>query len=260
MIREHERNRRRPRASPAGRPDGLQDAERGRHRGAVPGREPRADVEPRRATSRSASTTSSCRSRSSARARSSAAWCIRSSTGGRGRSRSSTRTRASSRSSKRTLGVPLFQEQLLRMAMVAAGFTGGEAEELRRAMGFKRSVERMAEIERRLRDGMARNGIDGSGAGPDRQVDHLVRALRLPRVARRELRAHRLCERVPQGAPPGGLLHLPAQRLADGLLPSGDADQGRAAARRRRSSRSTSTTPAGAAAGRTAASGSGSAT
>ena len=36
----------------------------------------------------------------------------------------------------RTLGVPLFQEQLLRMAMVAAGFTGGEAEELRRAMGF----------------------------------------------------------------------------------------------------------------------------
>src|SRR5262249_287699 len=41
---------------------------------------------------------------------------------------------------KRTLGVPLFQEQLLRIAMVAAGFTGGEAEELRRAMGFKRSL------------------------------------------------------------------------------------------------------------------------
>ena len=41
---------------------------------------------------------------------------------------------------KRTLGVPLFQEQLLRMAMTLAGFTGGEAEELRRAMGFKRSV------------------------------------------------------------------------------------------------------------------------
>ena len=44
---------------------------------------------------------------------------------------------------KRTLGVPLFQEQLLRMAMVAAGFTGGQAEELRRALGFKRSEERM---------------------------------------------------------------------------------------------------------------------
>ncbi|MBI2215017.1 MAG: error-prone DNA polymerase [Acidobacteria bacterium] len=62
----------------------------------------------------------------------------------------------------RTLGVPLFQEQLLRIAMVAAGFTGGEAEELRRAMGFKRSVERMEQIETRLREGMSRNGIEGS--------------------------------------------------------------------------------------------------
>jgi error-prone DNA polymerase len=61
---------------------------------------------------------------------------------------------------KRTLGVPLFQEQLLRIAMVAADFTGGEAEELRRAMGFKRSMERMAEIEKRLRAGMTKNGID----------------------------------------------------------------------------------------------------
>jgi error-prone DNA polymerase len=60
----------------------------------------------------------------------------------------------------RTLGVPLFQEQLLRIAMVAANFTGGEAEELRRAMGFKRSMERMQEIEKRLRAGMTANGID----------------------------------------------------------------------------------------------------
>ncbi len=62
---------------------------------------------------------------------------------------------------KRTLGVPLFQEQLLRMAMTVAGFTGGEAEELRRAMGFKRSEKRMAEIEAKLRAGMGRNGIEG---------------------------------------------------------------------------------------------------
>jgi error-prone DNA polymerase len=60
---------------------------------------------------------------------------------------------------ERTLGVPLFQEQLLRMAMVVAGFSGGEAEELRRAMGFKRSEKRMREIETKLRAGMARNGI-----------------------------------------------------------------------------------------------------
>ena len=60
---------------------------------------------------------------------------------------------------KRTLGVPLFQEQLLRMAMVVAGFSGGEAEDLRRAMGFKRSEKRMKEIEAKLRAGMERNGI-----------------------------------------------------------------------------------------------------
>jgi error-prone DNA polymerase len=62
---------------------------------------------------------------------------------------------------ERTLGVPLFQEQLLRMAMIAAGFTGGEAEELRRAMGFKRSEKRMQEIEIKLRRGMTANGIVG---------------------------------------------------------------------------------------------------
>ena len=62
---------------------------------------------------------------------------------------------------RRTLGVPLFQEQLLRMAMVAANFTGAEAEELRRALGFKRSVKRMQELEVKLRAGMQRNGITG---------------------------------------------------------------------------------------------------
>jgi error-prone DNA polymerase len=55
--------------------------------------------------------------------------------------------------------VPLFQEQLLRLAMIAANFTGGEAEDLRRAMGFKRSQARMKEIEARLRAGMTHNGI-----------------------------------------------------------------------------------------------------
>ena len=60
---------------------------------------------------------------------------------------------------RRTLGVPLFQEQLLRMAMIAAGFSGGEAEDLRRAMGFKRSEARMKEIEVKLRRGMTAKGI-----------------------------------------------------------------------------------------------------
>ncbi len=62
---------------------------------------------------------------------------------------------------KRTLGVPLFQEQLLRMAMLCANFSGGEAEELRRALGHKRSEQRMKEIEKKLRAGMRQNGISG---------------------------------------------------------------------------------------------------
>jgi error-prone DNA polymerase len=61
---------------------------------------------------------------------------------------------------ERTLGVPLFQEQLLRMAMICANFTGGEAEELRRALGHKRSQQRMKEIETKLRAGMTLNGIE----------------------------------------------------------------------------------------------------
>jgi error-prone DNA polymerase len=72
---------------------------------------------------------------------------------------------------KRTLGVPLFQEQLLRMAMAVAGFTAGEAEELRRAMGFKRSEQRMQAIEARLRAGMAVRGIAGKTA------DDIVRSI-----------------------------------------------------------------------------------
>ncbi len=63
---------------------------------------------------------------------------------------------------RRTLGVPLFQEQLLRMAMIASNFSGGEAEELRRAFSHKRSEAKMQEIEVRLRAGMERNGITGA--------------------------------------------------------------------------------------------------
>ena len=61
---------------------------------------------------------------------------------------------------KRTLGVPLFQEQLLRIAMTVANFSGAEAEELRRAVGMRRSWERMKNLEVKLRAGMTSNGIE----------------------------------------------------------------------------------------------------
>ncbi|HEY8795095.1 MAG TPA: PHP domain-containing protein [Gemmatimonadaceae bacterium] len=60
---------------------------------------------------------------------------------------------------KRTLGVPLFQEQGMQVAIAAAGFTAGEADTLRRAMGHKRSRERMADICKKMIDGMIRNGF-----------------------------------------------------------------------------------------------------
>jgi len=72
---------------------------------------------------------------------------------------------------RRTLGVPLFQEQLLRMAMICAGFSGGEAEELRRAFGFKRAEAKMKDVEVKLRCGMEQNGIVGE------QQDRIVHAI-----------------------------------------------------------------------------------
>ena len=72
---------------------------------------------------------------------------------------------------KRTLGVPLFQEQLLRMAMTIANFSGAEAEELRRAVGMRRSMQRMKDLEGRLRSGMTRNGI--SAAAQDNIVQSI---------------------------------------------------------------------------------------
>ncbi len=63
---------------------------------------------------------------------------------------------------ERTLGVPIFQEQLLRMAMTVANFSGAEADELRRAVGMRRSWERMKSLEGKLRAGMTANDIDAS--------------------------------------------------------------------------------------------------
>ena len=64
----------------------------------------------------------------------------------------------------KTLGVPLFQEQLMQMAIDVAGFTAGEADQLRQAMGSKRSAERMERLKARLFDGMAERGITGDVA------------------------------------------------------------------------------------------------
>jgi error-prone DNA polymerase len=65
---------------------------------------------------------------------------------------------------EKTLGVPLFQEQLMQMAIDVAGFTGAESDQLRQAMGSKRSGERMERLRARLYEGMAARGITGDVA------------------------------------------------------------------------------------------------
>ena len=107
---------------------------------------------------------------------------------------------------RRTLGVPLFQEQVLRIAMTAAELSGGEAEELRRAMGFKRSAARMEKIEQRLREGMAGNGIAGKAA------DDIVRSITsfalygFPESHAASFALDRLCVGLPEVPSPGGVL------------------------------------------------------
>jgi error-prone DNA polymerase len=71
----------------------------------------------------------------------------------------------------RTLGVPLFQEQMLKIAMIMADFSGNEAEELRRALSFHRSEERMQKVCTKLRTAMERNGI-----APDK-IDKIIQSI-----------------------------------------------------------------------------------
>ena len=81
---------------------------------------------------------------------------------------------------ERTLGVPLFQEQVMRIGMVAANLTGGEAEELRKAMGGKRSDAVLAGLRTRLIDGMTANGFDAAQQAEVIRVLSTVREFMFP--------------------------------------------------------------------------------
>jgi error-prone DNA polymerase len=72
---------------------------------------------------------------------------------------------------ERTLGVPLFQEQMLKIAMIMADFSGNEAEELRRALSFHRSEERMHKVSVKLRAAMERKGIASD------KIDKIIQAI-----------------------------------------------------------------------------------
>ncbi len=119
---------------------------------------------------------------------------------------------------QRTLGVPLFQEQLMEMAVAVAGFSPAESDELRQAMAAKRSELRMMKLKSRLYAGMAENGITGAAADQLFEALGGLRQLRVPRVALGLLRPPGVLLGLDQGALPGRVLGLPVERAAHGLL------------------------------------------
>ena len=118
----------------------------------------------------------------------------------------------------RTLGVVLFQEQILQLAMELGGFTAAEADELRRAIGFTRSPERMQQMAAKLKAGLQANGVSPEAATQILEIAHHLRALRLSGEPCDQLRPDRLRERVAENAPACGILRGPAQLPADGIL------------------------------------------
>ena len=135
---------------------------------------------------------------------------------------------------RRTLGVPLFQEQLMEMAVAVAGFSPAEADELRQAMAAKRSELRMLKLKSRFYSGMAEQRHHRRGGRPALRRAGGVRQLRLPRVPRGLLRAPRLLLGVAQGALPGGVPRVDAERPAARLLVPPEPGRRRAAPRRAR--------------------------
>jgi len=123
--------------------------------------------------------------------RSRAGWCTRTCAGGRAWSRHLP-SAAVKEVLERTLGVPIFQEQVMQLAIVAAGFTPGEADHLRRSMAAWRRKGGLEKFEQRLIDGM---GERGYGEAFARQIYQQILASASTAFPNRTplLRVARLC-------------------------------------------------------------------
>ena len=121
----------------------------------------------------------------------------------------------------KTLGVPLFQEQAMRLAMVAAKFSGPEANELRRAMATFRRRGTIDRLHEKMVSRMTARGYPARVRRALLQPDQGLRRIRLPREPRRELRPSRLCLGLAQMPLPRCLRRGAAQLPAHGLLRAG---------------------------------------
>ena len=122
---------------------------------------------------------------------------------------------------EKTLGVPLFQEQAMRLAVVAAGFTPGEADQLRRAMGAWRRPGLIDQFRDKLIDGMLAKGFSAGICRGRFSGRFAASAIRLSRVARRQLRPAGLCLGLAEAPLSGRACGRAAEQPADGLLRPG---------------------------------------
>ena len=145
----------------------------------------------------------------------------------------------------KTLGVPLFQEQAMRVAIECAGFTPGEADQLRRAMATFKITGGVSAFRDKLIAGMVANGYEPEFAEQTFKQLEGLRQLRLSRKPRRLFRADRLCLLLAEVLASRRLLRRAAQCPADGLLRAGPDRPRRPATMASRSGRSASTPRAG---------------
>ena len=143
------------------------------------------------------------------------------------------RPTSSRRCWSKTLGVPLFQEQAMQIAIAAAKFTPDEADGLRRAMATFRHDGTIDLFRDKFIDGMVARGYEREFRRALLQADRGLRRLRLPGEPRGQLRAPGLRLGLDQVPLPGRVLRRHPQQPADGLLPAGPARARRARARRR---------------------------
>ena len=132
----------------------------------------------------------------------------------------------------KTLGVPLFQEQAMRVAIECAGFTPGEADQLRRAMATFKFTGGVSHFRDKLVNGMVERGYEQGFAETTFKQLEGIRLLRLPREPRRQLRTPGLRLGLAEVLAPRRVLRRPPERPAHGLLRPGPDRARRPAARR----------------------------
>ncbi len=163
----------------------------------------------------------SSKSRSSGPARSRATWCIPICAAARARRKSIYPKPELEKVLGKTLGVPLFQEQAMRVAIACAGFTASEADQLRRSMATFKHTGGVSKFRDKLVDGMVANGYERDYRRENLQAIGGFRQLRISGKPRGLVRADRLCLLLAQMPSSGCLLRGALERAADGILRAG---------------------------------------